>query len=240
MTPLDLFKAGKLDEAIAALGEELRGNPTDSKKRTFLFELLCFAGNYDRAGKQLDVLGQSGPQSEMGAVLYRALLQSTRTRQEVYKDRKPPASKASAKDGAEGGLLNGTAFETLEDADPRIGANLEVFSAGSYFLLPFSFLKSVEIQPPRRLRDLLWIPAIIRTTKDYDEKELGESFIPALTPFSASHPSETVRLGRETVWETSEDGESYPVGQKLWVVDGEELPILEVRRLEFQRAAAAS
>ena len=240
MTPLELFKAGKLDEAIAALGEELRRNPTDSKGRTFLFELLCFSGNYDRAEKQLDILGQGGPQSEMGATLYRGLLQATKTRQEVFRTRKPPASDGSTSEGGVGGLLNGTPFETLEDADPRIGANLEVFAAGSYILLPFSVVQSVEIQPPRRLRDLLWIPAVIRTTKTFQDRDLGESFLPALTPFSASHPSAAVQLGRETVWETSEGGESYPVGQKLWIVDGEELPILEVRRLEFEKAAAAS
>lgn len=46
-----LYEAGQLEEAIAALGADLRGDPTDLRRRTFLFELLCFAGEYDRAEK---------------------------------------------------------------------------------------------------------------------------------------------------------------------------------------------
>ena len=44
MNANELFRSGKLTEAIRALGEEIRQNPLDTKKRTFLFELLCFAG----------------------------------------------------------------------------------------------------------------------------------------------------------------------------------------------------
>ena len=52
-----LFQAGKLNEAVQALNAEVRNHPEDSKRRIFLFELLCFSGEYDRAEKQLDVLG---------------------------------------------------------------------------------------------------------------------------------------------------------------------------------------
>jgi len=34
MTPLALYREGKLREAIKALGEELRSNPLDAKRRT--------------------------------------------------------------------------------------------------------------------------------------------------------------------------------------------------------------
>jgi hypothetical protein len=56
----------QLDEAIQALGAEVRDNPTDVQRRTFLFELLCFAGAYDRADKQLDILARRGKEAEMG------------------------------------------------------------------------------------------------------------------------------------------------------------------------------
>ena len=49
MTAQSLFKAGRLGDAIGALSAELRDNPTDAQRRTFLFELLCFAGSFDRA-----------------------------------------------------------------------------------------------------------------------------------------------------------------------------------------------
>lgn len=238
MTPQELFKAGKLNEAVGALNEEMRRNPTDVKARTFLFELLCFSGDYVRAEKQLDVLGQSGPQSEMGAVLYRGLLHATKIRQEVYPKGKPPAAAVSESAAGRGGTLNGAPFKTLVDADPRIGPNLEVFAAGNYLVIPFTLLSSVEVSPPRRLRDLLWIPAVIRTTPAFQRKELGETLLPALTPFAGQHASDSVRLGRETIWE-EDDGEQFPVGQKILLVDGEETPMLDVRKLEFDDAPAS-
>ena len=48
-----------------------------------------------------------------------------------------------------------------------------------------------------------------------------------------------MRLGRETVWEQA-DGETVPAGQKLLLVDGEEIPILEVRNLLFAASSAAA
>ncbi|HEV2522872.1 MAG TPA: type VI secretion system accessory protein TagJ [Candidatus Acidoferrales bacterium] len=241
MTPQELFKAGKLSEAIGALNEELRRNPADTKARTFLFELLCFSGEYDRAEKQLAVLSQPGKQSELGALLYRGALSATRAREDLFQKKEfPKLVSQDGHDGSVSGILNGKPFQTLVDVDPRIGANLEVFVAGNYFWIPFSFLSSIEISPPKRLRDLLWIPAIIRTSPAYHDKELGETLLPALTPFSGTHTDDYVRLGRETSWEEDENGQSYPVGQKLLLADDEEVPILEVRKLEFTTRAEVS
>ena len=64
MNARELYQAGQLTEAVQALGAEIRENPTDTKRRTFLFELLSFAGDYDRALKQLDILAQQGPAPE--------------------------------------------------------------------------------------------------------------------------------------------------------------------------------
>ena len=66
MNSRQLFDAGKLNAAIEALGSELRDNPTDTQRRTFLFELLCFAGNHDRAEKQLDIFSSGGPDARHG------------------------------------------------------------------------------------------------------------------------------------------------------------------------------
>ncbi|HXC62441.1 MAG TPA: type VI secretion system accessory protein TagJ, partial [Nitrospiria bacterium] len=225
---------GKLNEAIGALNEQLRRDPTNGKARTFLFELLCFSGEYDRAEKQLAVLSQGGQQSELGGLLYRGALSATRARQDLFEKKEFPKPVGAAENkGSVSGTINGTPFQTMVDADSRVGANLEVFAAGSYFWLPFAFLSSIEISPPKRLRDLLWIPAIIRTSAEYQDKELGETLLPALTPFSGKHADDSVRLGRETLWEEDEDGQDYPIGQKMLLADDQEIPILEVRKLEF-------
>jgi type VI secretion system protein ImpE len=60
--------------------------------------------------------------------------------------------------------------------------------------------------------------------------------LPVLTPDAATHPDAEVRLGRVTDW-VEVDGAEVPVGQKLLLVDGEEISILEIRELEIQPAA---
>ena len=66
MTATELYKAGKLSEAIQAISAEVREHPTDVRRRTFLFELLCFAGDFGRAEKHLNVLAEGGPDAATG------------------------------------------------------------------------------------------------------------------------------------------------------------------------------
>jgi len=233
MTARELFQAGKLTEALEALSSQVRENPTDVRLRTFLFELLCFAGQFDRAEKQLDVLARESPASEAGALLYRGAIYAEKTRQEVF-SRKEFAETGEAKPVA--GTLNGKPFQSLSDADPRIGARLEVLAAGGYLWIPFEHLASVQVAPPRRLRDLLWLPAMVRVSSSLKGRELGEVLLPVMSPLSWQHPDDQVRLGRVTVWELDDEGNEIPYGQKLLLVDGEEFPLLEVRTLEIATA----
>jgi type VI secretion system protein ImpE len=240
MNPQELFRAGRLSDAIKALGAEVRDNPTDARRRTFLFELLCFAGEYERADKQLEVLGQAGPQSEMGVLLYRSALFAERQRQDLF-ERGDFPRRDGAEETVRGGSINGKPFESFKDADPRIGAKLEIFAAGNYLLLPLEHVASIQIEAPKRLRDLLWIPAAVRTTPAFKGAELGEVMLPVLSPLAAKQADDAVRLGRITVWE---DHEAYqdqiPAGQKMWLADAEEIPFLELRSLEFNPAAIAA
>ena len=98
MNSRQLFDAGKLNAAIEALGSELRDNPTDTQRRTFLFELLCFAGNYDRAEKQLDILASGGPDAGMGVLLYRSALHAERVRADMFRKQTFPLDSAPAGD----------------------------------------------------------------------------------------------------------------------------------------------
>ena len=102
------------------------------------------------------------------------------------------------------------------------------------------YLALVEMQPPKRLRDLLWAPATIHTGPAFQGgSDLGQVLLPVLSPFSSKHADDAVRLGHKTVWETSADGAEVPFGQKMLLVDGEEVPLLEMRKLEFRQAAGS-
>lgn len=234
MTAREYFQHGQVKEAIQALGSELRDNPGDAKRRTFLFELLCFTGDYARAEKQLHVLAGNNAESEMGAVLYFSAIHAEGIRQEMFeKGEYPDAPVSSAGNAPRTGTLNGQPFEMVEDADPRVGPRFEVFAAGAYLWLPFEHIESIELQAPSRLRDTLWAPAIVRTGPAFKDKELGQVLVPAISPLSWKQANGNIQLGRATEWLETEDGESVPVGQKMLSVDGEDFPFLEIRKLEF-------
>jgi len=234
ISPKELFKAGKVREAIGALTAHLREHPSDTLQRTFLFELLCFAGEFTRAEKQLAVLSSGSADKETGAIVYYAALHAERTRHELFEKQAFPTDSPTSP----AGVLNGKPFSEIRDADSDIGARLEVFAAGSYVWIPFEHIASLEMGPPQRLRDTLWAPALVQTAPSFKGMDLGEVLIPAIYPFSWKQPDEQVWLGRVTEYLENEDGGESPVGQKMLVVDGEEFPFLEVRSLTFSHPTA--
>jgi type VI secretion system protein ImpE len=241
MTPEQLLREGKLVSAIEALSSQLRDNPTDRQRRTFLFELLCFAGEYHRAEKQLDLLAEGSAEAASGTLVYRAALHAEELRQELLSGGDRPKTEPLFSPGVAGTIrVNGSEVKSIGDSDPRIGDRLEVFAGGDYLWIPFEHVASISMEPPKRLRDLLWTPANLRTGPGFKGTDLGEVLVPALTASSHSHPEDLVRLGRVSEWCADENGEELPYGRKMLLVDGEEVPILEIRELEIAGQASAS
>lgn len=230
MTAMALFQSGKLREAVQALGEEVRNHPLDARRRIFLFELLCFAGEYDRAEKHLDVLAGAGASAQLGGLLYRSAIHAEKERQRIFAEHTTSLARPAA---ALSGIRNGKPFEQFADADERLGGALELFVAGSYTRISLEQIASIEIAKPQRLRDLVWTPAIVTTSPAYKAMELGEVLLPVLAPFSWKSEDDAVRLGRSTVWEEDSDGNLIPLGQKMFVVGEQEIPILELGKIEF-------
>src|SRR5919199_4477904 len=84
------YQAGQLNEALAAATAEVKQHPTDASRRGFLCELLCFAGDLDRADAQLDLMGHQDPQAMMGVGLFRHLLRAEQARRQFYSEGRLP------------------------------------------------------------------------------------------------------------------------------------------------------
>jgi type VI secretion system protein ImpE len=236
MTAKELLANGKVREAEGVLTAALRSNPTDVQKRTILFEILCFSGQYERAGKHLGLLAQGSKEAETGAVLLFSALHAEKLRHEMFRKQEFPSEKPAK---SPSGKLNGKPFESISDADPEIGARLELYAAGAYLWLPFQHIASVNIDPPRTLRDTLWTPGFVLTGPSFNGTDIGQVIIPNIYPFSWKSDDETLWLGHGTEWVGDDGGNTYPVGQKTFMVDGEEVPLLEIRSLEFASDATS-
>jgi len=119
-------------------------------------------------------------------MLYRSALHAERTRQEMFAKDELPLGTINP---SPSGQWNGADFAEFSDADPRIGAHLEAFIAGSYTWIPFAYVESIEVEAPKKLRDLLWMAAILHTTSDFRLQDLGEVLLPAISPLSWGIPT---------------------------------------------------
>jgi type VI secretion system protein ImpE len=261
------LEAGNLGAAIEELTRAVRGNPTDTAQRTFLFELLCFAGDWDRAEKQLDVIADQSTQADLGAQVYRNNIKAERDRQRLFAQglephfvAEPPAhvdfhlaainrlregsvrearetlNRAENERPALPGMLDGRPFEDFRDYDDVMGPVLELIIRDQYTWLPWEHVKRVEIDPPKRLRDLLWAPARVQAT----DGTVGQVFLLVLYAGSSQHQNDQVRLGRMTDWREMGEDVYLAAGAHLLLVDGEEKALLELRSVDFGPPEAAS
>jgi type VI secretion system protein ImpE len=58
-----------------------------------------------------------------------------------------------------GGERAGQPFSSFRDADDRVAGVLEVFHGGEYLWVPFDQITRVEVTPPKKLRELMWVKA---------------------------------------------------------------------------------
>jgi type VI secretion system protein ImpE len=86
----DYFQAGQLDAATSGALAEVKANPADVPRRCFLSDLLCFAGDLDRADKQLEAAAQFGSPHGKDIVLRRQLVRAEKARRQVFVERRVP------------------------------------------------------------------------------------------------------------------------------------------------------
>jgi type VI secretion system protein ImpE len=84
------YREGRLREAIAALVEEVRARPTDTKPRLLLGELLCFSGDLERADGHLDAAGHADAQSLPYVMNMRQLIRAEQARRDFFREGRLP------------------------------------------------------------------------------------------------------------------------------------------------------
>src|SRR5262249_32262285 len=85
-------KAGRLQDAIDAQLKEVKAAPADQGKRLFLFELLAFAGDLDRAQRQIDAVTYSDVELDAAVATYRKLIDAERLRRRLFSEGLTPKS----------------------------------------------------------------------------------------------------------------------------------------------------
>ena len=265
MTAKELIQAGRLTDARGQLTEEIKAVPTNATARTLLFQVLAFCGEWDKAERHLDILAVQNIKAETGAQVYKNLVTAERKRLEVCRGERYPsfmtavppyldlffAYRDSLAKGnlAEAeryhalveeqvphvtGTVDGVSFSDFRDGDSYLSHFVEVFIHDNVLWVPIASLREFSVQSPKTFLDLLWIPARIVTW----EGLTSNCFLPVLYSDSASHENDLVRLGRMTDWLDMGGGFFRGFGQHVFLIDGEEKGLLEVRDVTFTTSSS--
>jgi type VI secretion system protein ImpE len=135
---------------------------------------------------------------------------------------------------ATAGGLDGQPFEWLMDGDPRLGPVLEAIVNGHYYWIPFQHIRSIRVEKPEDLRDLVWMPDYFTWANG------GESvgLIPTRYPGSESSPDSQIRLARKTEWLEQPGGAYVGQGQRMFYTDNGEYALMEVRQITLATDAS--
>ncbi|TWI69403.1 type VI secretion system protein ImpE [Pseudoduganella lurida] len=90
LTTQTLIAQGRLDEALAALQDEVRRHPGDARHRIFLFQLLCVLGQWQRALTQLSVVAELDAGALPMVQTYREAIQCEALRAEIFAGKRQP------------------------------------------------------------------------------------------------------------------------------------------------------
>jgi type VI secretion system protein ImpE len=90
MSADQLLREGKIDEALAALTQQVRAKPADAKLRVFLFQLLAVQGQWERALNQLKVSGEMDAGTLAMVQTYREAIQCELLRAEIFAGKRSP------------------------------------------------------------------------------------------------------------------------------------------------------
>jgi len=90
MTPEEHLKSGDPAAALKALQDLVRADPSDSRLRIFLFQLLCVLGDWKRAIAQLELSAELDEGATMMAKAYREAIICEVYREKVFAGEKVP------------------------------------------------------------------------------------------------------------------------------------------------------
>ena len=263
MSAKELFEAGNLSGAIELLTQDVKANPRDNKSRIFLFELLCFSGEFQRAGRQLDAVAQTSGdvKTEMGAQAYQSVLQAETMRRGFFTGTcktpkffaEPPLYTSLHIDATSQWQANELeAMERLLEESRRgrnpipghcNGNSFNDFHDGDDLIGPFLevlFQGDYFWLPFEQIERIeIKAPSTLRdllwtpAKLELRDRPLGDVFVPAQYFGSHEHTDDSIKLGRMTDWKSVGDEILLGMGQHTFFADETEYPLLEIRTIEF-------
>jgi type VI secretion system protein ImpE len=149
--------------------------------------------------------------------------------QQQYKEAQQLRNEAFELAPTSSGTINGEDFEWFSDADSRLGPVIEAVINGQYFWVPFTQIKSITIEAPTDLRDIVWTPVHFVWVNGGETVGL----IPTRYPQSDISEDNLIKLARKTDWLEQNDEIFIGLGQRLFSTNVSDYALLDSREIIF-------
>jgi type VI secretion system protein ImpE len=257
MNASDLYKVGRLREAIEAQVQEVQASAIDPSKRLFLFELLLFAGDLERARGESEAIAYKEPEVDAAMAVYRKLVDAEQARRDLFARGVAPGffgepsqhlrlrldavNRLREGQPAEAAVVLGRANEAIPPVAGRLNGqpfhslrDADDLFAGVLEVMAHGRYFWVGLEQVRLLT--MKPPRFPRDlffipARLELEDEQGDIFVPALYPGSHQHDDDQVRLGRMTDWKELDGGLLLGVGLHTFVRDDDDIGLLDWREL---------
>ena len=265
MDARELLRSGDPRAALEQLKQQVRKAPRDATLRTFLFQLFCVFGEWDRALTQLVVAGELDALALPMMETYRATIRCEMLRARVFAGRATPtvfgepepwmsllleANRVLA-DGraADAAGLRDAAFEQAPTTTGRIDGAAFAWIADADPRLGPMLEAIVEGKyywvPFHRIGALdIEAPADLRDQvwmpTHFVWSNGGEAFgfVPTRYPASEAEADASLALSKRTEWQDRGEGWFLGVGQRMLATDEGEFALMDVRRIEIDTPPA--
>ena len=256
------LQAGRLQEALASLQDAVRKAPANVSLRLLLFELQCVLGEWEKAVRQLQVMGELDAEYLLFSQGFRAAIQCEVLRSEVFSGNRTPlifgepepwmswlvqANHLVAKGQIE--ASRELREKALEEAPTSVGKiNGE----------PFAWLADSDSRLGPMLEVMIegkyyWVPFVRITAIELETPKslrdliwIGGRFtwsnggdaaglIPVRYPETERAEDSAFKLSRKTEWTKLADDLFTGNGQRMLTTDQADYPLLEVRRIELDQ-----
>ena len=256
------YNEGNIEGCLNQLVQEIKQNPDEHFKRMLFGQMLCIAGDYERADKQLDLLSTLEPKYVMEVANWRNLIRAAQHRKDFYEEGRPPEAIGELTPRMEKHIEAIAALRTndadafakvLEEAEGLRQQTKGSWNDDSKAFDDFRDLDDLnggfmEVLAPNG--KYYWIANESISSVVFEETKLpidylwrkaalvlndgtqGEVYIPVTY---VNTETDQQRLARETDWQQYQSTQAMRgYGQKTYLVGDEAVSILEINSIEFE------
>ena len=246
------------------LKQEVRKAPRDARLRTFLFQMFCVTGDWERALTQLTAASELDPLALPMLQTYQSAIRCEVLREKVFRGERSPTVLGDPGDWvpllmeATKQLAAGRASEAAELRDAAFDAAPETPGKINDTDLAWIADADPRIGPVLEVfvnGNYMWVPfARLKSVTCEAPADLRDQvwmpanftwsnggtaigFIPTRYPGSYSTDDDTLALARRTDWNDLSDEWSLPLGQRMFVTDAGETALMDLRKLTINAAS---